>query len=129
MKFFKLYLRDQIVLWHCVSNRWKLFLCVQVELEATTEDSGTTLRAPTSEAGLAPACKDTCFGLLRLQMWERKYDGSKGKVHYFLCFRFFLWLVGWVLGMILRMSHGKLTNDKLGCEKVSLTFSILTLAK
>ncbi|XP_048331844.2 tocopherol cyclase, chloroplastic-like isoform X2 [Ziziphus jujuba] len=51
-----------------------------VELEATTEDSGTTLRAPTSEAGLAPACKDTCFGLLRLQMWERKYDGSKGKI-------------------------------------------------
>lgn len=53
---------------------------MQVELEATTEDPGTTLRAPTAEAGLAPACKDTCFGILKLQMWERRYDGSKGKV-------------------------------------------------
>lgn len=51
-----------------------------VELEARTTDPGTPLRAPTSEAGLAPACKDTCFGELRLQMWERKSDGSKGKV-------------------------------------------------
>ena len=53
---------------------------MQVELEATTEDPGATLRAPTSEAGLAPACKDTCFGDLRLQLWERRYDGTKGKV-------------------------------------------------
>ncbi|XP_031373715.1 tocopherol cyclase, chloroplastic [Punica granatum] len=52
----------------------------KVELEATTEDPGTTLRAPTAEAGLAPACKDTCFGRLRLQIWEKRYDGSKGKV-------------------------------------------------
>ncbi|GMY17600.1 tocopherol cyclase, chloroplastic [Fagus crenata] len=52
----------------------------KVELEATTKDLGTTLRAPTSEAGLSPACKDTCFGVLRLQMWERRYDGSKGKI-------------------------------------------------
>ncbi|GLT85428.1 hypothetical protein SLE2022_036180 [Rubroshorea leprosula] len=51
-----------------------------VELEATTEHPGTTLRAPTSEAGFAPACKDTCFSELRLQMWERRSDGSKGKV-------------------------------------------------
>ncbi|KAF3446424.1 hypothetical protein FNV43_RR11603 [Rhamnella rubrinervis] len=51
-----------------------------VELEATTKELGSTLRAPTSEAGLAPACKDTCFGELRLQLWERKYDGSKGKI-------------------------------------------------
>ncbi|KAG5018782.1 hypothetical protein JHK87_014637 [Glycine soja] len=51
-----------------------------VEIEATAEDPGTTLRAPTAEAGLAPACKDTCFGDLKLQMWERRYDGSKGKI-------------------------------------------------
>ncbi|KAK4277004.1 hypothetical protein QN277_015077 [Acacia crassicarpa] len=50
-----------------------------VELEATTEDPGTVLRAPTSEAGFSQACKDTCFGVLKLQMWERRYDGSKGK--------------------------------------------------
>ncbi|GMY17601.1 tocopherol cyclase, chloroplastic [Fagus crenata] len=52
----------------------------KVELEATTKDLGTTLRAPTTEAGLSPACKDTCFGVLRLQMWERRSDGSKGKI-------------------------------------------------
>lgn len=51
-----------------------------VELEATTEDQGTTLRAPTSEAGLSQACKDTCFGILKLKLWERRYDGSKGKI-------------------------------------------------
>lgn len=52
----------------------------KVELEATTEDPGTTLRAPTMESGLAPACKDTCFGDLRLRIWEKRYDGSKGKI-------------------------------------------------
>ncbi|TXG62023.1 hypothetical protein EZV62_013386 [Acer yangbiense] len=51
-----------------------------VELTATTKDPGTTLRAPTSEAGLASACKDTCYGELRLQIWERRYDGTKGKL-------------------------------------------------
>ncbi|POO03964.1 Tocopherol cyclase [Trema orientale] len=51
-----------------------------VELEATTEHSGTALRAPTTEAGLAPACKDTCVSELKLQLWERKHDGSKGKI-------------------------------------------------
>ncbi|KAF9662229.1 hypothetical protein SADUNF_Sadunf18G0031500 [Salix dunnii] len=51
-----------------------------VELEATTKDLGTTLRAPTAEAGLAPACKDTCYGVLKLQIWERRYDGTKGKL-------------------------------------------------
>ncbi|GAB2275716.1 Probable tocopherol cyclase, chloroplastic [Dionaea muscipula] len=52
----------------------------KVELEAVTEDPGTTLRAPTVEAGLAPACKDTCNAILKLQMWERRSDGGKGKV-------------------------------------------------
>ncbi|KAF5456495.1 hypothetical protein F2P56_025972 [Juglans regia] len=52
----------------------------KVTLEATTKDPGTPLRAPTSEAGFAPACKDSCSGVLRLQMWERTYDGSKGKI-------------------------------------------------
>lgn len=54
----------------------------QVELEATTNDLGTTLRAPTKEAGLAPACKDTCFGDLRLKIWEKISSGTKGKVCY-----------------------------------------------
>ncbi|KAE8056602.1 hypothetical protein FH972_013357 [Carpinus fangiana] len=52
----------------------------KVELEVTTKDPGTTLRAPTSEAGFAPVCKDSCFGELRLRIWVRRYDGSKGKM-------------------------------------------------
>ncbi|GMI89322.1 SUCROSE EXPORT DEFECTIVE 1, VITAMIN E DEFICIENT 1 [Hibiscus trionum] len=51
-----------------------------VEIEATTTDSGTTLRAPTVEAGLAPACKDTCSGDLTLKIWEKTAGGSKGKL-------------------------------------------------
>lgn len=52
----------------------------QVELVATTKEPGTPLRAPTAEAGLVTACKDTCFADLTLKIWERKYDGSKGEV-------------------------------------------------
>ncbi|XVF35457.1 hypothetical protein REPUB_Repub18cG0147800 [Reevesia pubescens] len=51
-----------------------------VELKATTNDSGTTLRAPTTVAGLAPACKDTCFGDLNLKIWEKNNEGTKGKL-------------------------------------------------
>lgn len=59
-----------------------------MEVEAKTEDPGTPLRAPTPENGLAVACKDTCFGQLKLQLWERRSDGSKGKVLYFLALKF-----------------------------------------
>ncbi|KAI5669299.1 hypothetical protein M9H77_19152 [Catharanthus roseus] len=52
----------------------------KVELEAATKDPGTTLRAPTVEAGLAPTCKDTCFAELRLRIWDRKSDGGPGNV-------------------------------------------------
>lgn len=51
-----------------------------MELEARTNEAGTPLRAPTTEAGLATACRDSCYGELKLQIWERLYDGSKGKV-------------------------------------------------
>ncbi|KAL3819014.1 hypothetical protein ACJIZ3_004919 [Penstemon smallii] len=52
----------------------------KVELEATATDPGTTLRAPTFESGLAPACRDTCFASLRMRLWEKRYDGTEGKV-------------------------------------------------
>lgn len=51
-----------------------------VELEARTEEPGTPLRAPTIENGLVPACKDSCYGDLKLQLWEKRFDGSKGKL-------------------------------------------------
>ncbi|KAK1370232.1 Tocopherol cyclase [Heracleum sosnowskyi] len=52
----------------------------KMELEATSQHPGTPLRAPTIESGFTPACKDTCWGDLRLKMWERGFDGSKGKL-------------------------------------------------
>ncbi|KAH0453104.1 hypothetical protein IEQ34_017428 [Dendrobium chrysotoxum] len=51
-----------------------------VELVATAEEPGTPLRAPTQEAGLVTACKDTCYGDLTLQLWEKTSDGKKGKL-------------------------------------------------
>ncbi|KAM0933174.1 putative tocopherol cyclase [Dioscorea sansibarensis] len=62
---------------------WKLSAMNEkhmVEIEATTKESGSPLRAPTAEAGFVTACKDTCSAILRLQLWERQYDGSKGKI-------------------------------------------------
>eukprot|EP01018_Ginkgo_biloba_P015474 Gb_20638 [translate_table: standard] len=52
----------------------------EVELEATTKSEGTILRAPTTEAGLVPYCKDTCLGNLKLQIWERTKNGQRGKI-------------------------------------------------
>lgn len=53
---------------------------MQVELEARTQDPGTTLRAPTVEAGFSPTCRDTCFADLKLKIWDKKSDGSQGNV-------------------------------------------------
>ncbi|CAK7353276.1 unnamed protein product [Dovyalis caffra] len=50
-----------------------------VELEARAKELGTPILVPTVEAGLAPACMDTCSGVLKLQMWERRQDGTRGK--------------------------------------------------
>jgi len=51
----------------------------EVSLEATADVPGCTLRAPTSDAGLAPYCKDTFAGKLKLKLWERS-SGMRGKV-------------------------------------------------
>ncbi|KAK1266058.1 hypothetical protein QJS04_geneDACA019313 [Acorus gramineus] len=72
------------VKWEIASwGRWQLSAendMYMVELEATTQEPGTPLRAPTGEAGLTTFCKDTCYGDLKLQIWKRKYDGSKGEM-------------------------------------------------
>ncbi|CAN6456556.1 unnamed protein product [Victoria cruziana] len=62
--------------WHFSGENEKY----KVELEGTTRAPGTVLRAPTIEAGLVPYCKDTCLGRIRLQLWEKAYNGTKGKV-------------------------------------------------
>ncbi|KAG6770621.1 hypothetical protein POTOM_026308 [Populus tomentosa] len=62
--------------WHMSAENEKHL----VELEARAKDLGTPILAPTVEAGLAPACIDACSGVLKLQMWERRQDGTRGKV-------------------------------------------------
>ncbi|CAO2825942.1 unnamed protein product [Amaranthus hypochondriacus] len=52
----------------------------KVELEGRTEDKGVMLKAPTPDTGLIDICRDTCSGQLKLHLWERISDGSKGKV-------------------------------------------------
>ncbi|CAO2825954.1 unnamed protein product [Amaranthus hypochondriacus] len=52
----------------------------KVELEGRTEDKGVMLKAPTPDTGLIDICRDTCSGQLKLHLWERTSDGSKGKV-------------------------------------------------
>lgn len=52
----------------------------EVELVATTKSNGTVLRAPTNEAGLVPFCKDTCYGDLKLKIWEHTKSHQRGKV-------------------------------------------------
>lgn len=52
----------------------------EVELVATTKSNGTVLRAPTNESGLVPFCKDTCFGDLKLKIWEHTKGHQRGKV-------------------------------------------------
>lgn len=51
----------------------------EVELRGTTEDSGTSLLCPT-ETGMAPLCRDTFFGDLKLEVWERTATGARGKI-------------------------------------------------
>ncbi|CAM6089266.1 unnamed protein product [Calypogeia fissa] len=57
---------------------WKMSASNQyykVKLEATTDGPGVTLRAPTSDAGLAPFCRDSFEGKLRLQLWAISVSG------------------------------------------------------
>lgn len=39
----------------------------RVRVEATCDQSGTPLRAPTANSGLSPLCKDSFYGKVRLQ--------------------------------------------------------------
>ncbi len=55
-----------------------------MKLEATSSEPGCILRAPAANVGMVPLCKDTFFGKLRLQMWERTEKGDQGRV----CFPF-----------------------------------------
>jgi tocopherol cyclase len=45
----------------------------RAEVEATcAPDAGTPLRAPTATEGLAPFCRDTFYGSVRLRVWDKE---------------------------------------------------------
>ncbi|KAH7373278.1 hypothetical protein KP509_17G047900 [Ceratopteris richardii] len=50
----------------------------EVEVIGTTDDSGTPILCPT-ENGMAPRCRDTFYGDLKLELWERTSTGARGR--------------------------------------------------
>lgn len=46
-------------------------------VEATCDNSGTPLRAPTADDGLAPRCRDSFFGRVRLRVWRLNSGGRR----------------------------------------------------
>ncbi|GBF94640.1 tocopherol cyclase [Raphidocelis subcapitata] len=62
-------------------GRWRLRAAgagYEAVVDATAEPgAGTVLRAPTATEGLAPRCKDTFFGTLRLRLWQVDSAGRR----------------------------------------------------
>jgi len=86
--FYELNVRDSAVKW-CVSGwgSWKIEASNEhweavVEAECTAP--GTPLRAPTADLGLAPFCRDSFAGKVRIRIWEagkkkkKNYNSDKG---------------------------------------------------
>ncbi|KAK9835048.1 hypothetical protein WJX81_007145 [Elliptochloris bilobata] len=60
---------------------WRIFArssAYEALVEATCERSGTPLRAPTATDGLAPFCRDSFNGQVRMRVWERDSSGERG---------------------------------------------------
>ncbi|KAH7443105.1 hypothetical protein KP509_02G019700 [Ceratopteris richardii] len=51
----------------------------EVELIGTTKNSGCSILCPT-ESGMNFLCRDTFFGDMKLELWERTSTGTKGEV-------------------------------------------------
>jgi tocopherol cyclase len=93
-QFYELNIKDSSIRWEASPwGQWKIQgRSEQYEaiIEAScSSDDGTPLRAPTSDRGLAPCCKDSFAGDVRLRLWDRKSgaqiidirsDGKSGAV-------------------------------------------------
>lgn len=65
-------------------GRWRI-QAANAKYEAVTEadttpDAGTPLRAPTATQGLAPFCRDSFFGRVKLTLWQLDGRGQRSQV-------------------------------------------------
>lgn len=88
-EFYELNIKDSSIAWEASAwGRWKIegrsdrYEAV-VEASCAPED-GTLLRAPTADRGLAPFCKDSFAGNVRLRLWHRR-GGRRGDLIVDLC--------------------------------------------
>ena len=76
-QFFELNIKDSSIVWEASTwGQWKIEgrsdLYEAVIEAACGPEDGTPLRAPTADQGLAPICKDSFAGKVRLRLWHRK---------------------------------------------------------
>ena len=96
-QFFELNIKDSSIVWEASAwGQWRIegrSNLYEAVIEATCgPNDGTPLRAPTADQGLAPFCKDSFAGDVRLRLWHRtsgkraalildlKSDGKSGAV-------------------------------------------------
>ncbi|GAB4820510.1 hypothetical protein N2152v2_007556 [Parachlorella kessleri] len=79
-KLYELNPRDSELSWEVDPwGRWRIWgrnRRYEAVVEATCESSGTPLRAPTATTGLAPFCRDSFAGQVRMRVWERNSQGQ-----------------------------------------------------
>ena len=82
-QFYELNVKDSLIRWEVSPwGKWRIEGSSS-EFEAVVDavcmdTDGTPLRAPTADRGLAPFCKDSFGGVVRLQVWKNG-DRSNGK--------------------------------------------------
>lgn len=82
-QFYELNIRDSEIVWEASPwGQWKIegrSDRYEAIIEASCEpEDGTLLRAPTADQGLAPFCKDSFAGNVRLRLWYRERNGRRG---------------------------------------------------
>lgn len=73
-QFYELNVKDSAVTWQVDPwGRWTIEAVspsYEAVVEADCESPGTPLRAPTADQGLAPFCRDSFAGRVRIRVWE-----------------------------------------------------------
>ena len=71
--FYELNVKDSEVKWNVLPwGQWNIHAKnskFEAEVEATCDAPGTPLRAPTADQGLAPFCRDSFAGVVRIRVW------------------------------------------------------------
>lgn len=74
-QFYELNVKDSEVWWDVSPwGRWEIRgenERLEAVVEATCDAPGTPLRAPTADQGLAPFCRDSFAGVVRIRVWDK----------------------------------------------------------